>query len=580
MDVLMNVYTWITGFSLSIMVVMLVILSARRATEAQKYVTSVVSTTFLFFLGFIVYQTGNSLDQMLVGLKIELISILTVFIVIFMVFQQVFNVLIPRIPMIAISTWFLFLCVISVFVNKEGGVPSLLFSDYSMTVNEYGRPCLTFVPNWGWYAVLITMGVLELITIAIFIRALIVSHIHKYHISSSFFLVTSIPQFSVLIWLFAGISKSVFPFSPLICAAASLIATLMVCKELFSNLYDMSYKEIMNSMQNPLFIIDNSFHVRRTNKAATEPFPEYQDLDDSSYYKMKAATEIQNIITPPIHEAESGDRYRTIGRKVYEPEIHKIGKGKHLYGYVLILNNITDQYSQSSMLQELTHKLSTTLRTNKNRAITSREKLMSGALQFIRDKDPATASHMRRVGNYVFILARQLRKDGSYTDLLTDTYMETLSQIAPLHDVGKFLLPVELLQKKELNPDEIQKLQSHTVLGAQMIDRMIVNNYDDLYYRLARESALYHHEHWDGSGYIQGLRGEEIPLSARIIAVANVFDNVSMKDEHYKGSDFDAIIREIDEKKKNHLDPLVWEALIHAKDEFREMYDKVRSEGL
>ncbi|MBP5451308.1 MAG: HD domain-containing protein, partial [Treponema sp.] len=291
-------------------------------------------------------------------------------------------------------------------------------------------------------------------------------------------------------------------------------------------------------------------------------------------------TEIQNIITPPIHEAESGDRYRTIGKNVYEPEIHKIGKGKHLYGYVLILNNITDQYSQSSMLQELTHKLSTTLRTNKNRAITSREKLMSGALQFIRDKDPATASHMRRVGNYVFILARQLRKDGSYTDLLTDTYMETLSQIAPLHDVGKFLLPVDLLQKKELNPDEIQKLQSHTVLGAQMIDRMIVNNYDDLYYRLARESALYHHEHWDGSGYIQGLKGEEIPLSARIIAVANVFDNVSMKEEHYKGSDFDAIIREIYENNKNHLDPLVWEAMIHAKEDFREMYDKVRSEGL
>ncbi|MBP5451117.1 MAG: hypothetical protein J6Y16_02650, partial [Treponema sp.] len=271
MDMHMNVYTWITGFSLSIMVVMLVILSARRATEAQKYVTSVVSTTFLFFLGFIIYQTGNSMDQMLVGIKIELASILTIFIVIFMVFQQVYNVLIPRIPMIAISIWFIFLCVISVFFNKGGVIPSFLFSDYSLTVNEYGSPCFSFVPDWGWYAVLITLGALELITIAIFIRALIVSHLHKYHISSSFFLVTSIPQFSVLIWLFAGINKSVFPFSPLICAAASLIATLMVCRELFSNLYDMSYKEIMNSMQNPLFIIDNSFNVRRTNKAAKVP---------------------------------------------------------------------------------------------------------------------------------------------------------------------------------------------------------------------------------------------------------------------------------------------------------------------
>ena len=582
MNTLLTVYTYITGTSLLIMGLMLIILSAHRATEAQKYVSSVVSVTFLYFIGFILYQTGNSMDYMLIGLKIELISVLTLFIVIFMIFQQVYNVLIPRIPMILITMWYVFLCVIVITMNKErqGAISSCLFADYSLKTDSHGTPMFSFVTSWGFYAITFTLIIIELITIAIYIRALILSRLHQYKISSSFFLITSIPQTLVLACLFTGINKYNFPYSPIICAIASIFATLMVSMELFSNLYDMAYKEIMNSMQNPLFIIDNAFFVRRVNKAAKAAFPEYKDLDDSSYFKMKVSPEIQNIITPPMHESENDSRYKTIGKNVYETEVHKIGKSKHLYGYLLILNNMTEQYSQSSRLQELTHKLSITLRTNKNSVITSREKIISGSLQFIKDKDPATAAHLRRVGNYTFILARQLRKDGSYTDLLNDAYMETLSQIAPLHDVGKFLLPTELLQKKELEPDQIQVMQSHTVLGAQMIDRMIVNNYDDLYYRLSREVALYHHENWDGSGYIQGLRGEEIPLSARIVAGANTFDKIAMKTEHYKSNDFDAIFTEIENTMKNKLDPLVLEAIINGKAQFIEMYEKVRTEGL
>jgi HD-GYP domain-containing protein (c-di-GMP phosphodiesterase class II) len=158
--------------------------------------------------------------------------------------------------------------------------------------------------------------------------------------------------------------------------------------------------------------------------------------------------------------------------------------------------------------------------------------------------------------------------------------METLCQVTPLHDVGKFLVPTELLQKTDLEPAQIQALQSHTVLGAQMIDRMIVNNYDDLYYRLSRAIALYHHENWDGSGYIQGLRGEEIPLSARIVAGANAFDNIAMKTEHYNSSNFEAIFKELEEEMKNKLDPLVLEAIINAKEQFKELYEQVKSEGL
>ena len=582
MNVLSYAYPWITGVSLLIMGVMIIILSAHRATEAQKYVSSIVSVTFLFFLGFMLYQSGNSLVTMLFGYKIQLISVLTIFIVIFMVFQQVYNVLIAKIPMIVFTLWYVFLCVVVVLINKDrqGPVFSILFSDYSMEIDANGASYLKFVPAWCFYAIIATLLIVEIITITIYVRSLIISKIHNYKISSSFFLITSIPQTFVLICLFTGTNKSYFPFAPIVCSIASILATLMVSKELFSNLYDMAYKEIMNSMQNPLLIIDNTFHVRRINKAAKAAFPEYKDLDDSSYFKMKVSPEIQNIITPPMNESEDDSRYKTIGKNVYETEIHKIGKNKHLYGYLLILNNMTEQYSQSSRLQELTHKLSITLRTSKNSVITSREKIISGALQFIRDKDPATAAHMRRIGNYTFILARQLRKDGSYTDILNDTYMETLSQIAPLHDVGKFLLPTELLQKTELEPEQLKVMQSHTVLGAQMIDRMIVNNYDDLYYRLSREVALYHHENWDGSGYIQGLRGEEIPLSARIVAGANTFDKIAMKSEHYKSNDFEAIFTEIENTMKTQLDPFVLEAIINGKAQFIEMYEKVRTEGL
>ena len=196
MNGLPYVYSWITGISLFVMGIMIIILSAHRATEAQKYVSSIVSVTFLFFLGYMLYQTGNSLDYMLIGIKIELISILTIYIVIFMVFQQVYNVLIARIPMILITLWYVFLCVIVIMLNKNrhGAAFTMLFSDYSIATSTDGIIGLKYSPSWGFYAIIATLIIIQIITISFYVRALIISKFHKYKISSSFFLLTFIPQ--------------------------------------------------------------------------------------------------------------------------------------------------------------------------------------------------------------------------------------------------------------------------------------------------------------------------------------------------------------------------------------------------
>jgi GAF domain-containing protein len=133
----------------------------------------------------------------------------------------------------------------------------------------------------------------------------------------------------------------------------------------------------------------------------------------------------------------------------------------------------------------------------------------------MRDKD--TGEHVRRVALYSHALALRLG--------LQDQRAEDLKLASPLHDMGKIAIKDAILQKPgKLTPEERLEMQRHTVYGAQLLDGS-----DLPPLRLAREIALCHHERWDGKGYPQGLAGEDIPLSARIVAVVDVFDALSSK---------------------------------------------------
>ena len=141
-------------------------------------------------------------------------------------------------------------------------------------------------------------------------------------------------------------------------------------------------------------------------------------------------------------------------------------------------------------------------------------------------RDPETGNHILRTQNYVRALATQLSTHGEYRQLLTKRNIELMTRSAPLHDIGKVGIPDHILLKPgKLTPEEMTIMKTHSLIGAEAIEKAEHDvSMPVPFLMFAKEIAKFHHEKWDGTGYPEGRKGKDIPLSARLMAVADVFD--------------------------------------------------------
>ena len=205
-------------------------------------------------------------------------------------------------------------------------------------------------------------------------------------------------------------------------------------------------------------------------------------------------------------------------------------------------------------------------------------KLQNGLILVLADmvesRDKCTGDHVRKTAAYTGIIMRQLRREGIYTDQLTDEFIDDVVSSAPLHDIGKIQVSDTILNKPgKLTDDEFEIMKTHTTAGAEVIAHAMnmVSEENSGYLKEAKNLAQYHHEKWNGMGYPRGLKGEEIPLSARVMAVADVFDALVSRRSYKDGFPFEKAMAIIQEGSGNHFDPQVAAAFMHASDEVREV---------
>jgi putative two-component system response regulator len=197
-------------------------------------------------------------------------------------------------------------------------------------------------------------------------------------------------------------------------------------------------------------------------------------------------------------------------------------------------------------------------------------------------RDPETGFHIQRTQSYVRLLAGYLRDHPRFAAALNDRSIRLLARSAPLHDIGKVGIPDHILLKPgKLTPEEFEQMKTHAAMGATALERAEQDTQGEVEFLvLAKEIARSHHERWDGSGYPDGLKGEAIPLSARLMALADVFDALINVRCYKPAFSFEAARALIEAERGRHFDPAVVDVFLAHFDAFVAVANALREPGM
>lgn len=195
--------------------------------------------------------------------------------------------------------------------------------------------------------------------------------------------------------------------------------------------------------------------------------------------------------------------------------------------------------------------------------------MQSGMITFmaevVENRDDNTGGHIRRTAEYVACIAKELKAQEIYCDILTDRYVSDMVVAAPLHDIGKIHIPDAILNKPgKLTAEEFEVMKTHTTAGEELLTHAKAELGESDYLNMAVEMAAYHHEWWNGKGYPYGISEDEIPLCARIMAVADVFDALTSKRCYKNAMPLEKAYAIIREESGTHFDPAVVDAFLSS----------------
>ncbi len=265
------------------------------------------------------------------------------------------------------------------------------------------------------------------------------------------------------------------------------------------------------------------------------------DFSESGYEQTQMDSSIRNIRALDIHTQD---------------EIEK------LYNSICRMTvNLSEQMRDLRRLSETTAKM--------------QDGLIVTMADMVENRDSDTGAHIQKTASYVKIIVEGLKEKGYYPEKITPKFMSDVVRSAPLHDIGKINIPDGILNKPgKLTPEEFEIMKTHTTAGKRIMEDAISTVKGENYLKEARNMAAYHHERWDGKGYPEGLHGEVIPLSARIMAVADVFDALTSPRVYKPAFPLEKALQIIEEGSGSQFDPKCVEVFMQSLPEVKVILKK------
>ena len=243
--------------------------------------------------------------------------------------------------------------------------------------------------------------------------------------------------------------------------------------------------------------------------------------------------------------------------------------------------SVSISHSMSDLIEELKNKNNDVIMVNSNvvhhkvnihpASETQMETIFSLA-KLAQSRDDDTGEHLTRVQNYCRILSEELAKNSPYSNQIDQNFITDIVNASTLHDIGKVgISDLILLKNAKLTEDEYEIMKTHTIIGAQTLEDVHMKFGDNSFIKMGKVIARSHHERWDGKGYPDGLSGEHIPLPARIMAIADVYDALSTKRVYKEAYPQEKCVQIIKEGRGTQFDPYIVDAFLNIADKFDEI---------
>ena len=225
------------------------------------------------------------------------------------------------------------------------------------------------------------------------------------------------------------------------------------------------------------------------------------------------------------------------------------------------------------ILADSFNDMTDSLKAKNKKILSIQNSIVTGMATMVESRDNSTGGHIKRTSDCVKIFIEELKKSSDF-DFMTPSFCESMIKAAPMHDLGKIAVDDAILRKPgKFTDEEYEIMKSHSAAGAKIVAN-VLQEVDDLEFKqIAVNVAHYHHEKYDGKGYPCGLKGEEIPFEARIMALADVFDALVSKRCYKDSFSYDKAFQIIEESLGTHFDPLLGKAFIACRENLEALYN-------
>ncbi|MDO8988666.1 MAG: HD domain-containing phosphohydrolase [Sideroxyarcus sp.] len=307
---------------------------------------------------------------------------------------------------------------------------------------------------------------------------------------------------------------------------------------------------------------------------------------------LAAAATTMNAMHPPAFYAyllglmlpltfrvmvEQDETHFALGAMLLLFLIVMLASGQHLNKFILRSLSLAQQLaSMNDVLEHKVEERTSQLRHKTEEVSQIRDVTIMAMASLAETRDNETGNHLKRTQTYIRALALKLRGNPRFREFLTEDNIESLFKLAPLHDIGKVGIPDAILLKQgKLTPEEFEIMKMHPTLGGNAL-AMAESGLPtpNRFLHIAREIATGHHEKWDGSGYPLGLKGDDIPISARLMALADVYDALISRRVYKHPYTHAEAVAHILQGRGAHFDPDVADAFLSIQEEFRRIAEQ------